>query len=89
MKFPAIMSYIRSQYYEKKDTVKPQKLTTKWIDCGCCGRVHEASGDDCRSFFTCDICGDCYHGRKILNHMGNCHGVVQSLNRKPISIEEE
>jgi len=88
MKFPAIMSYIRSQYYEKKDFVKPPKQRTKWVDCGCCGRVHEAYDDGCRAFFTCDICGDCYHRSKIIQHMSSCDGVAESLSPGAIFIEE-
>lgn len=52
-----------------------------WIYCGCCGRVHEdLPSIDCRSFVTCDSCGDNYLNTQIVEHERQCKGDAASCS---------
>lgn len=50
---------------------------TRFVDCGCCGRIHpDIGGLDCRAFRTCEGCGDAYPAGSILEtrHRKVCDG---------------
>lgn len=49
---------------------------TQFVDCGCCGRVHQdLFGVDCRYFVTCQKCGDAYPTGVVHDsHMATCDG---------------
>jgi hypothetical protein len=51
---------------------------TKFVDCDTCGRTHEDLPDDCRSFRTCEKCGDNYHMANLKNHFRKCEGIPAS-----------